>query len=71
VNKTHPTGEITGRISAHPNPIFSWATLRYSCETNDPVGAEVRIAIGPDDQKLVTQAERQNNIEKVTTCSMK
>ena len=55
MNKTKPTGEITGKINANPNPLFFGQRCVISWETNDPAGAEIRVSTGPDDEKLVTQ----------------
>jgi len=63
VNKTEPTGEITGKINANPNPLFFGQRCVISWETNDPAGAELRVATGPDDERLVTQGERFGEIE--------
>jgi len=63
VNKTEPTGKITGKIHANPNPVFFGQRCTISWETNDPGGAEVRVAIGPDDEKLVMQGEQSGEIE--------
>ena len=63
MNKTEPTGEITGKINANPNPLFFGQRCVISWETNDPAGAEIRVATGPDDERLVTQGERFGEIE--------
>jgi Methyltransferase domain len=63
VNNTEPTGEITGRIKAHPNPLYFGQRCVISWETNDPAGAEVRVSSGPDDEKLVTQGEKSGHVE--------
>ena len=63
MNKTEPTGKITGKIHANPNPVFFGQRCTISWETNDPGGAEVRVAIGPDDEKLVMQGEQSGEIE--------
>ena len=63
MNKTDPTGEITGKINANPNPLFFGQRCTISWETNDPGGAEVRVATGPDDEKLVMQGEQSGEIE--------
>ncbi|MGC1324020.1 MAG: class I SAM-dependent methyltransferase [Candidatus Udaeobacter sp.] len=55
MNKTEPTGEITGKINANPNPLFFGQRCVISWETNDPVGAEIRVSTGANDEKLVTQ----------------
>ena len=56
MNKTKPTGEITGKINANPNPLFFGQRCVISWETNDPAGAEVRVSTAPDDEKLVSKS---------------
>jgi len=63
VNKTKPTGEITGKIDADPNPLFFGQRCVISWETNDPVGAEIRVSTGTDDEKLVTQGGPSGHVE--------
>jgi len=63
VNKTEPTGEITGKINANPNPLFFGQRCVISWETNDPVGAEIRVSTGTDDEKLVTQGGTSGHVE--------
>jgi predicted O-methyltransferase YrrM len=57
VNKTETTGHITGKIRATPNPICFGQRCIISWETNDPAGAEVRLATGINDEKAVAQGE--------------
>jgi Methyltransferase domain len=63
VNKTKPTGEITGKINANPNPLFFGQHCVISWETNDATGAEIRVSTGPDDEKLVTQGGPSGHVE--------
>jgi len=63
VNKTKPTGEITGKIDADPNPLFFGQRCVISWETNDPAGAEIRVSTGTDDEKLVTQGGPSGHVE--------
>jgi hypothetical protein len=63
VNKTEPTGEITGKINANPNPLFFGQRCVISWETNDPAGAEIRVSTGTDDEKLVTQGGPSGHVE--------
>jgi Methyltransferase domain len=63
VNKTEPTGEITGKISANPNPLFFGQRCVISWGTNDPAGAEIRVSTGMDDEKLVTQGGPSGHVE--------
>ncbi len=63
MNKTEPTGEITGKINANPNPLFFGQRCVISWETNDPVGAEIRVSTGTNDEKLVTQAGPAGHVE--------
>jgi hypothetical protein len=62
-NTTH-AGQITGKISANPNPVsFGQGSVAISWETNDPDGAEIRVSTAPDDEKLVGQGGRAGQIE--------
>ena len=63
MNKTEPTGEITGKIHADPNPLVFGQRCVISWETNDPAGAEIRVSTGTDDEKVVTQGEKSGNVE--------
>ena len=63
VNKTEPTGEITGKINANPNPLLFGQRCVISWETNDPAGAEIRVSTGTDDEKLVTQGGPSGHVE--------
>src|SRR6266496_1612837 len=55
--------ELTGQINANPNPVCFGQRCVISWDTNDPVGAEVRVSTAPDDEKLVSQGERAGQIE--------
>lgn len=63
MNKTEPTGEITGKISANPDPLFFGQRCVISWETNDPAGAEIRVSTGTDDEKLVTKGGSSGHVE--------
>ena len=63
MNKTKPTGEITGKINADPNPLFFGQRCVISWETNDPAGAEIRVSTGTDEEKLVTQGGPSGQVE--------
>ena len=63
MNKTEPTGEITGKINAHPNPLLFGQRCVISWETNDPAGAEIRVSTGTDGEKLVTQGGSSGHVE--------
>jgi hypothetical protein len=63
VNKTEPTGEITGKINANPNPVVFGQRCVISWETNDPVGTEIRVSTGTNDEKLVTQGGPSGHVE--------
>jgi len=63
VNKTEPTGEITGKINADPNPLVFGQRCVISWETNDPAGAEIRVSTGTGDEKLVTQGGSSGHVE--------
>ena len=63
MNKTEPTGEITGKITANPNPLFFGQRCVISWETNDPAGAEIRVSTATDDEKLVMQGGPSGQVE--------
>ncbi|HEY3661439.1 MAG TPA: class I SAM-dependent methyltransferase [Candidatus Udaeobacter sp.] len=63
MNKTEPSGPITGKITASPNPICFGERCVISWNTNDPAGVEVRVCIGSDDEKRVAQGERSGHVE--------
>jgi hypothetical protein len=63
VNKTEPTGEITGKINATPNPLFFGQRCVISWDTNDPAGAEIRVSTGTNDEKPVTQGGPSGHME--------
>src|SRR5262249_16215508 len=51
-------GEITGKISAKPNPVaFLQGSVEISWETNDPAGGEVRVSTSPDHEQLVSRGQ--------------
>ena len=54
MSKTIPTGEITGKVNANPNPIpFGQGNVEISWETNDPAGAELRVCLSSGEERLV------------------
>jgi len=63
VNKTEPTGEITGKINTNPSPLLFGQPCVISWETNDPAGAEIRVLTGTDDEKLVTKGGSSGQVE--------
>lgn len=63
MNRTEPTGEITGRISANPNPLFLGQRCVISWDTDDPGGAEIRVSTGTNDEKPVTQGGPSGQVE--------
>ena len=63
MNKTEPTGEITGKITANPNPLSFGQHCVISWETNDPAGAEIRVLAATDDEKLVTKGGSSGHVE--------
>jgi hypothetical protein len=63
MDKTDATREITGKISANPNPICFGQRCVISWEINDPAGAEVRVSTGSDEEKLVTQGGKSGCVE--------
>jgi hypothetical protein len=64
VKNTTQAGQITGKISANPNPVsFGQDSVAISWETNDPSGVEIRVSTGPDDETPVSQGGRAGQIE--------
>jgi hypothetical protein len=64
VNRTKRASEITGEIFAQPNPIyFGQSAVEISWETNDPVGAEVRVIPGENEEQLVARRGRSGRVE--------
>lgn len=63
MNKTEVTGQITGKISASPNPISFGQRCVISWKTNDPAGAEVRVSTGANDERLVAQGGKSGQVE--------
>ena len=63
MNNTESTGEITGKISANPNPLFFGQRCVISWETTDPAGAEIRVSTGPDDETVVAQGGTSGHVE--------
>ena len=63
MTNTDRTRQITGTISANPNPLCFGQQCVISWETNDPAGAEVRVSTGADDERLVTQGGKSGHVE--------
>jgi methyltransferase family protein len=64
VSKTDRTAEITGRISANPNPLpFGQGHVVISWETNDRAGAEVRVSTSSGYEKLVSKGHRSGQTQ--------
>jgi len=63
VNKREPTGEITGKITASPNPISFGQRCVISWNTNDPAGAEVRVSTSPGSEKLLSKGPSAGQAE--------
>lgn len=63
MNNTEPAGEITGKISAKPNPVILGQCCVISWDTNDPVGAEIRLSTGTNEEKLVTREGPSGHVE--------
>jgi Methyltransferase domain len=60
---TEVKGQITGKITASPNPICFGQRCIVSWDTNDPAGAEVRVSTGTNDEKLVTHGGMSGQVE--------
>ncbi len=56
MSNTEPTRQITGKITANPNPIpLAQGSVAISWETNDPAGAELRVCVSSSEEKLVSR----------------
>jgi Methyltransferase domain len=61
VSHTERARQITGKISANPNPVFfGQGNVVISWETSDPAGGEVRVSTAPGDEKLVSKSKKQS-----------
>ena len=60
---TEVKGQITGKITASPNPICFGQRCIVSWDTNDPAGAEVRLSTGENDEKPVAQGAKSGQME--------
>jgi hypothetical protein len=60
---TEVKGQISGKITASPNPICFGQRCIVSWDTNDPAGAEVRVSTGANDEKLVTHGGMSGQVE--------
>ena len=63
MDNTKSTGQITGKITANPNPVGFGQRCVISWNTNDPAGAEIRVSTGSNDEKLVTRGEKSGDVE--------
>jgi hypothetical protein len=63
VDKSELTGQITGKITANPNPICFGQRCVISWQTNDPAGAEIRVSTGSNDESVVTQGGNSGDLE--------
>jgi len=64
VDNTERTGQITGSVSATPNPIsFGESCVVISWKTNDPDGGEIRVATPGCEEKLVTRGGKSGRVE--------
>jgi Methyltransferase domain len=57
------TGQITGKITASPNPICFGQRCVISWDTNDPTGAEVRVSTAPGSEKLLSKGQSAGQTE--------
>lgn len=63
MNTTDATGQITGKITATPNPIpFGQHAVVISWVTSDPRGSEIRVAVSGE-EKLVTRGGESGHVE--------
>ena len=63
MDKSELTGQITGKITANPNPICSGQRCVISWQTNDPAGAEIHVSTGSNDESVVTQGGNSGDVE--------
>lgn len=63
MTNTEQGEQITGEISANPNPLCFGQRCVVSWDTNDPAGAEVRVSTGPNDEQLVARGGGTGHFE--------
>ena len=64
MNTTEPTGQITGKITANPNPVpFGQHRVVISWVTNDSCGSEIRVVASAGEEKLVARGGESGHIE--------
>ncbi len=63
MNNPEAKRQITGKITASPNPTCFGQRCVVSWNTNDPRGAEVRVSTGANEEKLVAQGGRSGQVE--------
>jgi Methyltransferase domain len=58
MSQTKRAGQITGKISAKPNPVpFGEKHVVISWESGDPAGGEVRVSTSPEHEQLVSRGQ--------------
>lgn len=63
VDNVESTAQITGKITATPNPVFFGRPCVISWNTNDPAGAEVRVSTSSADEKLLAKGQSSGQAE--------
>ncbi len=67
MSNTKRAGQITGRISASPNPLlFRQDCVVISWDINDPAGGEVRVSTSPGHEKLVSKTKKQSGQAEIS-----
>jgi hypothetical protein len=63
VDNVESTAQITGKITATPNPVSFGQPCVISWNTNDPAGAEVRVSTSSADEKLLAKGQSSGQAE--------
>ena len=63
MDNVESTAQITGKITATPNPVSFGQPCVISWNTNDPAGAEVRVSTSSADEKLLATGQSSGRAE--------
>ena len=63
MDNVESTAQITGKITATPNPVSFGQPCVISWNTNDPAGAEVRVSTSSADEKLLAKGQSSGQAE--------
>ena len=63
MDNVESTAQITGKITATPNPVSFGQLCVISWNTNDPDGAEIRVSTSSADEKLLAKGQSSGQAE--------